>query len=70
MKSAKRVFLKTTAAAEYIGIKPNTLAKWCKSDNPPIPFFFDGVYRFDQADLDKYLEGIYVPAGPRNQGAA
>jgi excisionase family DNA binding protein len=64
---AKRTWLKTKEAAEYVGVEPQTLSKWCRSRNPRIPFYFDGIYRFDKADLDQYLSAIYVPAGPANQ---
>lgn len=64
---AKRTWYKTKEAAEYIGIDPQTLSKWCRSRTPRIPFYFDGIYRFDKDDLDRYLSAIYVSAGPSKE---
>lgn len=60
--SGKR-FLGMKAAAEYVGVGQSTMNKWIHEYPPRIPYYFDGIYRFAIADLDKYLASIYVNGG-------
>lgn len=60
--SGKR-FLGMKAAAEYVGVCQSTMNKWIHEYPPRIPYYFDGIYRFAIADLDKYLASIYVKGG-------
>lgn len=53
------------SAALYISVGVSTLHRWCQDSAPRIAFRKDvvGKYLFDTADLDDYLDSIYVPAG-------
>ena len=49
--------LTRTQAAEYLGLKPHTLAVWAISKRVKIPFVkIGGAVRYKQADLDKFIE--------------
>lgn len=54
-------------AAKILGWSIRTVQEKCHSPCPPFRFFFDGLYRFDTADLYEYLTSIMVPAGPREE---
>jgi hypothetical protein len=46
------------SAADYIGVSPNTLAKWASVGRPYIPYFLvGGKAVYDTVDLDQFLEG-------------
>jgi len=44
-------------AANYLGVKPQTLAVWATKQRHKIPFSKSGRFvRYRRADLDKWLE--------------
>jgi excisionase family DNA binding protein len=49
--------LTTEQAAEYLGLKPQTLAVWRSTGRYPVPFVKVGSNtRYRKADLEKFLE--------------
>jgi len=54
-------FLTREEAAEYLGIKPNTLASWAHGKRFGLPFFkVGGAVRYRQVDLDAWLNSRIV----------
>lgn len=64
------VFVKADAAAEYLGIKKQTLYKKCQARQ--IPFFALGSknYLFKIADLNAYIEAHRVTTYAEQEGKA
>lgn len=52
------------AAAEYLGISPNTLCKWCQKKQIP-HYKLTNRPMFKKAELDRFIERKRVPAIPR-----
>ncbi len=51
-------------AAEYIGVKPQTLALWCSSGRYQLRVIKVGrLVRYRRSDLDAWLEARTVGAG-------
>ena len=54
-------FLTETAAAEYLGLSPATLARWrSRGDYGPAFRKFGGAVRYAMADLETYAYGAEV----------
>ena len=50
-------------AAEYLGVSPNTLARWAWIKSPSIPYYRLGQKTvYDQDDLDRFLAKNRVDA--------
>lgn len=46
------------AAAQYIGVKPGTLAVWKCNDRHALPYIKIGrLIRYRKSDLDQFIEG-------------
>ena len=60
----KTLFLRTSQAADLIGVSRYTLRDWCASGTSPIPFIQlpSGHRRFKRTDIDAYLEARLVGA--------
>jgi len=44
------------AAAELLSISPQTLARWRKSNRPPIPFIArEGILRYRAEDVERFV---------------
>jgi Helix-turn-helix domain len=55
-------------AAEYIGLKPQTLAAWATTKRYDLPYILSGrraMYRI--SDLEKFLESRTVNVGGEDQ---
>jgi len=48
--------MKRADAADYLGLRPSTLARWASCDGPTLRYYQIG-YRamYDRRDLDKYI---------------
>ncbi len=61
---SKGKMISTAEAAGMLGIARSTLSTWVQSGRTPIPFYRMGsVYRFNTADIESYLDSVYIPAG-------
>lgn len=56
-------------AAEYLGLKPQTLAKWACRGRYGVPFIrLGGLVRYRRSDLDAWLESRTVRSGSDRNG--
>jgi len=56
--------IKASVAGPKLGMTDQYLQRRCQAGKSPIPFWhIDGCYRFDTADIEDYLDAVYVPAG-------
>jgi excisionase family DNA binding protein len=56
INSSQQEMLSRAAAAEYLGIKPQTLASWAVTGRYSVPFFRVGKsVRYRISDLEKWL---------------
>jgi len=56
--------VKASVAGPKMGMTKQFLQKRCQAGRSPIPFWhIDGNYVFDTADIEDYLNAVYVPAG-------
>jgi len=53
---SKPILLKTTEAAEFLGIKPNTLAIWRLQGKGPVFKKMGKLVKYLESDLNIYLE--------------
>lgn len=59
-------YLKTAAAAEYLGVAQNTLRKWAARGDIPMHRNPANGYRlFRRTDLERFLKQVSKPAKPR-----
>ncbi len=59
-------YLKTAAAAEYLGVAQNTLRKWAaRGDIPMHRNPLNGYRLFRRTDLEKFLKRVSRPARPK-----
>lgn len=56
----KKQFMTTTEAAEYLDVKPNTLAKWRQREEGPPWVKIGANVRYAEKDLRAYVEGNRV----------
>lgn len=62
----KPVWMRPEAAAEYLGVETQTLAKWRCVGGGPEYFKFGRAVKYQQADLDAWLdERRYAHSGTR-----
>lgn len=58
-------YLKTAAAAEYLGVAQNTLRKWAgRGDIPMHRNPANGYRLFKRSDLEKFLRKAAKPVAP------
>ncbi len=58
----EKEYLKTREAAEYLNLRPQTLAKW-RMDARHLPFIrLGGGIRYRKSDLDRYVRSRVVGA--------
>jgi len=63
----KQPLLDRRAAANYLGISPQTLAGWASTGEPLVPFFRLGrKVMYGQRDLDDFLESRRVTGPARS----
>lgn len=46
----------TKAAADYLGVHPNTLKRWCDENIGPAHYLMGELRRFHPDDLDEYVQ--------------
>lgn len=56
----KRQLIKTTEAAAFLDVKPNTLVKWRQREEGPPWVKIGANVRYAEADLRAWLEGNRV----------
>lgn len=60
-----RELLDTEAAAEYLGVRPQTLANWRYLGRGPRYYRVVSLVKYDRADLDAWLETTVTEPEPQ-----
>lgn len=67
---ARKEMVKQATAAKYLGVKPHTLENWRHLGRGPRFYKVGGQVRYDQADLDAFLEAnVHEPIARQEQTA-
>ena len=61
-------YLRVSEAADYLGVSPNTLRNWEKSEKVPVHRHPVNDYRlFKREELDALLKQVEQPASPKEK---